>query len=119
MKTFLAVIAYALSLFGIDVGSKIRIDHIQDNGTDVLYSEVVAQPTGTRFECVRSASGQCYYTVIRRQCVSTPGTPAIDCTAQPAERFALAKGDSRHVTTLEGFRMCVSAEAEAASPDCK
>ena len=72
MKIFIAVIAYALSLFGIDVGSHIRTDRVQSNGADVLYSQVVSQPTGTRFECVRSASGQCYYTVFAQQCTTVP-----------------------------------------------
>lgn len=117
MKTFLAVIVYTLSLFGIDIGSHIRTDRVQSNGTDVLYSKVVSQPTGTRFECVRSASGQCYYTVFP-QCTTVPGAGTIDCSAQPAEHFALAKGDTRRMAALPTLRMCVSADAAVASKDC-
>lgn len=119
MKTFLAIIAYSLSLFGIDLGSQIRTDRVTSNGSDVLYSKVVTQPTGTRFECVRSASGQCYYTVFRKDCVSMPGTPAVDCIVQPVEHFALAKGDSRLVASLGTSRLCVSADAGVATPDCE
>ena len=118
MKTFLAVIAYALSLFGIDVGSHIRTDRVLSNGTDVLYSQVVSQPTGTRFECVRSASGQCHYTVFPQQCTTMPGTGTVDCTAQPAERFTLAKGETRRMAALPALRMCVSADAAVADQDC-
>jgi hypothetical protein len=119
VKTFLAVIAYTLSLFGIDVGSHIRTDRVQSNGTDVLYSEVVSQPTGTRFECVRSASGQCYYTVFPQQCTTMPGTGTTDCTAQPAEHFALARGDTRRMAALPTLHMCVSADARVANADCE
>ena len=119
MKTFLAVIAYTLSLFGIDVGSHIRTDRVQSNGADVLYSKVVSQPTGTRFECVRSASGQCYYTVFPQHCTTVPGTGTVDCTAQPAEHFALARGDTRRMAALPTLRMCVSAVAAVASADCE
>ena len=118
MKTFLAVIAYALSLFGIDVGSHVRTDRVQSNGTDVLYSEVVTRPTGTRFECVRSASGQCYYTVFPQQCKTLTGTGATDCAPQPAEHFTLARGQARQVAALSTLRMCVSAQAGGVEADC-
>lgn len=121
MDTLLAVVFYALSLFGIDIGSHTRVDRIQSNGTDVLYSKVVAQPTVTRFECLRSASGQCYYTVYAPDCAAAPAaeaTPKVkpDCAA--VDRFALARGDARQMTARPGVRMCVSAEAHAATPDC-
>ena len=111
MKTFIAVIAYALSLFGIDVGSHVRTDRVQSNGVDVLYSQVTTRPTGTHFECVRSASGQCYYTVVPQQCRTLTGTGTTDCVAQPVERFALANGQARQVAALSTVRVCVSAQA--------
>jgi len=119
VKIFIAVIAYALSLFGIDVGSHVRTDRVQRNGTDVLYSQVVTRPTGTRFECVRSASGQCYYTVFPEQCATPSGRPPADCLSRPAQRFALADGDSRRMPTRSSMRMCVSADAKVRGPGCE
>ena len=119
MKTVLAILLYTLSLFGIDVGSKMRVDRIQSNGTDILYSEVVAQPTGTRFECLRSASGHCYYTVFPKECTSATGRPPADCLSRPAERFALARGDSREVRSTPSLSMCVSADAKLRGPGCE
>ena len=119
MDTLLAVVFYALSLFGIDIGSHTRVDRIQSNGTDVLYSKVVAQPTVTRFECLRSASGQCYYTVYAADCAAAPDAASKakqDCAA--VDRFALARGDARQMTARHGLRMCVSAEPHAPAPDC-
>jgi hypothetical protein len=119
MDTLLAVVFYALSLFGIDIGSHTRVDRIQSNGTDVLYSKVIAQPTVTRFECLRSASGQCYYTVYAGDCGTAANLAANrrqDCAS--VDRFALARGDARQMTARPGLRMCVSAEAHAAAPDC-
>ena len=119
MDTLLAIVFYALSLFGIDIGSHTRIDRIRSNDTDVLYSKVVAQPTSTRFECLRSASGQCYYTVYASDCSAT-AKPARgrmrDCAS--VDRFALARGDARQMTARPGLRVCVSAEANAATPEC-
>jgi hypothetical protein len=40
------------------------------------------------------------------------------CTPRPAERFALASGESRQIPTLSAFRMCVSTEADAEIPGC-
>ena len=125
MDTLLAIVFSALSLFGIDIGSQTRIDHIRSNGTDILYSKVVARPAVTRFECVRSASGQCYYTVYPRDCMPKAAATSASasarsrhCQSRPIERVARAKGDSRQVTTLRGIGWCVSAAAGSAHADC-
>ena len=113
MKTVLAILLWTLSLFGIELGSQVHVDRIRSNDTDVLYSRVVARPTGTRFECVRSASGQCYYTVFATACTSDDAA----CDGTPIDRFALAKGASRQLVSLSPLRVCVS--ADAARPDCE
>jgi hypothetical protein len=123
MDTLLAIVFHALSLFGIDLGSHTRIDRIRTNGTDILYSKVVAQPIATRFECVRSASGQCYYTVYPRDCMPKAGAASASarsrhCQSRPIEQFALANGGSRQIATLRGIGLCVSAEAGSTSADC-
>jgi hypothetical protein len=119
VKTIIAIIAYTLSLFGIDIGSHVRIDRVQDNGADVLYSQVVSRPGSTRFQCLRSTSGQCYYTVYPQQCTTVPGTGAVECDTRPVERFALARGDSRQMAPIPALRMCVSAQAGRAGADCE
>jgi hypothetical protein len=78
MKTAIALVLYVLSLCGIDVNNETRVDRVVSNGSDVLYSRVVARPNGTRFECLRSASGQCYYTVFPEPCAKTSGRQAVD-----------------------------------------
>ena len=116
MDTLLAILFYALSLFGIDVGSHTRVDRIRSNGTDVLYSKVVAQPTITRFECLRSESGQCYYTVYTPACSKQASGRSQGCAS--VDRFALALGDARQMAARPGLRMCVSADAHAPEADC-
>src|SRR5687768_12565516 len=125
MDTLLAIVFHALSLFGIDLGSHTRVDRVRTNGSDILYSKVVARPTVTRFECVRSASGQCYYTVYPRDCMPKARAQAASasarkrhCQSRPIEQFALAKGGSRQIATLHGVGLCVSAEAGSTSSDC-
>ena len=125
MNTLIAIVCFVFSLFGVDLGSRTIVDRIHVDGADTLYSKVVAQPGITRFECVHSASGQCYYTVYPRACSSTPvpasastGLRARDCLSNPVERFALATGDSRRIPALPGSRLCVSAEARITESDC-
>ena len=123
MNTFIAIVCFVLSLFGVDIGSHTFVDRIRADGADTLYSKVVAQPDATRFECVRSASGQCYYTVFPRECTpasaSGPaGTRTEDCLSKPVLRFALANGGSRRIPALHGLRLCVSAAAGSVGPDC-
>ena len=118
MKTVIAIVMWALSLFGIELGSHVRVDHIRANGNDVLVSRVEARPAGTRFECVRSASGRCYYTVYPRACTPTPGRDAATCDGKTVERFALANGGRRQLDMLAGAHVCVRADPMLARPDC-
>ena len=113
MKTVLAIVLYTLSLFGIELGHQVRVDRIQRDGADVLWSKVVAQPTGTRFECLRSASGKCYYTVPARACAGDARTA---CRPAP-EHLVVAMGESRQVPGQRGLGLCVGADARAAA-DC-
>ena len=117
MKTVLAIILWTLSLFGIEVGSHVRVDHILAQDTDVLTGRVVARPAATRVDCVRSASGQCYYTVFADACTPMPAAHDGRCD-QPIDHFALANGQRRKLTTLANVRVCVRADATVARPDC-
>lgn len=118
VKTVFAIVAWTLSLFGIEVGSQVRVDHIRSQGTDVLVSRVVARPTGTGFECVRSASGQCYYTVFADACAPVPARKGAHCDSKPVGHFALANGGRRQLATSSPMHVCVRTDAAVARPDC-
>jgi hypothetical protein len=122
MNAFASLVYFVLSLLGVDLGSHVYVDRIRGEGADTLYSRVVEQPTATRFECVRSASGQCHYTVFAEQCTPKPaatsGSPDRHCQTMPVERFALADGGTREIPALPGFRLCVSTQARSTGSDC-
>lgn len=126
MHKLIAIVSFALSLYGCDIGGSTYVHRSSADGSDVLYSKVVARPGLARFECLRSASGQCHYTLYPRGC-ATPSAPAegakpqqeAPCIPRPVERFALASGQSRQVPALSAFRMCVSTEPEAEIPGCE
>ena len=123
MNILIAAVYSVLALFGSDLGSQTFVDRIRVDGNDVLVSKVVTQPVVTRFECVRSASGRCYYTLFPRDCASTStaaasGARANGCLSTPVEQFALADGDRRQIEALPDFRLCVSPDATIAGRDC-
>ena len=118
MKTVVAIVMWTLSLFGVELGSQVRVDRIHADGADVLVSRVEDRPTGTRIECVRSASGRCYYTVYPRACTPSPGRDAPPCDETSVERFALANGSRRQFDMLAGAHVCVRADPMRVRPDC-
>jgi hypothetical protein len=126
MNKLIAILSFALSLYGCDVGGNTTIHRSSADGSDVLYSKVVARPGLSRFECLTSASGHCYYTLYARECAPAPGSqpapggkPDRRCQPRAVERFVLASGESRQVAALSRYRMCVSTDADAAIPGCE
>lgn len=117
----LALFYFALSLFGCDIGRSTFVDRISADGVDSLYSKATVEAGFARFECLRSASGQCYYTLFPRECAKTPdanGQHDTRCLSRPVERFAVANGESRLFPGLRNFRVCVSADGKALGVDC-
>lgn len=123
MNQLIVLFYFVLSLYGFDIGGSTLVHRSHVDGADTLYSKVVAHPGLARFECLRSASGQCYYTLVPRDCGAAKrlafATPVDDCRSVPVERFAVAPGDSRQWAGLQRFHVCVSTADGAPSPtDC-
>lgn len=121
MNKLIGLFYLLLSLYGCDVGGSTFVHRVERDGVETLYSKVVAKPGLARFECVRSASGQCHYALLPRACADTPeatARPTGDCRSSPAERFAVADGGSRQIPRLRRFRVCVSTQSVATDPDC-
>jgi len=121
VNRLIAVFYFVLSLYGFDVGSTI-VHRINVDGSQALHSKVVAQPGVARFECLRSASGRCYYTLYPRECASidaAAGRASVRCPSGPVRHFAIANGDSREIAALPRFRLCVSTEDGTPGPDCE
>lgn len=118
---FLALIYFVLSLFGCDIGNSSYVTRTTVDGTDTLYSQTTTRAGVARFECLRSASGACHYTVFPRDCAPTSGPAEArsgSCASEPIERFAVARGESRQITGLTGFDLCVSAKDAPAGKAC-
>jgi len=117
---FQALLYFLLSLFGCDVGRSTFVDRIVHDGATALDSRTVVEAGVARFECLSSASGQCYYTLFPRECATAhaKGEDA-GCLAKPIQRFAVADGDTRQIAGLRDFRLCVSDEDVAAGAGCR
>lgn len=121
MNTFLAIVYFLLSLVGLDLGSSTIVDRSSRDGATTLESRAQVASGVARFECVRSASGQCHYTVFPDKCAGSRRTlawPATRCADDRVERFAVASGASHEVAGLAGFHLCVSSRDEPLSPEC-
>ena len=121
METLIAIICFALSLVGIDIGGTHFIERSNRDGVDLLYSQVDARPGMARFRCLRSASGECHYTLFPRECATAGATSATldaDCTTRPIRRFAVAAGGERELNGLPAFQPCVAPQAAVPAPDC-
>lgn len=119
MSKLIALFQFLLVLCGVDLGGTHFTDRLRSDGADTLYSQAYAQSGIARFACVTSASGQCHYTLFRKDCPPTPQASASGhCTPKPLKRFAVASGDSEQVTGLPEFDLCVSTDDASPTPDC-
>lgn len=114
-----ALLYFLLSLFGVDVGRSTFVDRVSIDGVQSLYSKATVEAGVARFECLRSASGQCYYTVFPRDCAATSTTSRNACVSEPIKRFSVANGDSRQITGLHDFRLCVSEKDGTPGTGCQ
>ena len=106
MNKLIVLCYFVLSLFGCDVGGSSFVYRTSADGRDVIYAKAHVQAGVARFECLGSESGQCHYTVYPRE-------------GAPLQRFAVAAGDSRQITGLRDFSLCVSADGGVRGPDCE
>ena len=105
MKTLLALLSFALSLFGWQFGGTHYSNRLHDGGT-VLHSEAWVGTTAARFECVESSSGRCYYRLFPID--PAPACAQGDCRTAPLQAFTVAEGEELEVTGLPEFRLDVS-----------
>ena len=114
MRNALALIYYLLAVVGCS-GGQVTDIRSEADGRDIVHGRIEWRAGVARFECLASGTGQCHFALFDPSCTD----PAAAC-GKPPERFVLARGTSREIVGLPaGFRPCVSAEGEAAQPDCK
>ncbi|MGY4515075.1 hypothetical protein [Lysobacter sp. HA18] len=105
MDKLFALLAFVASLLGWNGGRDTVVHRIVGSGADALFSRASVQDGVARFDCVRSASGACHYLVLPSGCAAEQ-----DCTTR-VRRYDVAAGESRQVTGLHSFRLCVSGAA--------
>ena len=119
MNKLMSLCYFVLSLFGLDVGGETFVHRVSADGGEVLHSRTHVQAGVAYFECMRSVSGQCHYTVYPRDCSPAMVTArAAGCGAASVRRFAIPGGGSRQLSGLHDIRLCVSADGSAPGPDC-
>jgi hypothetical protein len=114
MPKFAALLQFLLALGGCAMGGTTYTHRISNDGHDSLSSQARLQDGVARFDCEASDSGWCHYTLYANDCDT--GTV---CAQAPLRHFAVARGDSRQIAGLDGFRVCVGLDAGALGPDCQ
>ena len=122
MRNLIATLYFLLSLLGCDDGGTTYAARATVDGQDVVYGKASVRAGIVRFECVRSASGRCHYTVFPRECTAdpAPASPPRACAPLPPEHFVLKAGTRRDVVGMSpAFDLCVSHDARALTHDCR
>lgn len=113
MHNLIAAVYFLLALFGCDGGGTTIVTRSMVDGVDAIHSRIRITAGIARFECVASASGECHYTLFRRECASARSN------CMPAERFAMAAGARREVVGMPPFDACVARDDIALGEDCR
>ena len=111
-RLLLSPLLVTLSACGITATS--YSNRIASTGHDVLYSQAPMKDGVTRFECKASDSGNCHYTLYPDACAGKA-----DCALAPLQRFSVARGQTREIAGLQGFRVCVGTDDQPMGADCR
>ena len=111
-RLLLSPLLVILSACGINDTS--YSNRIANNGHDTLYSKANAKDGIARFECKASDSGNCHYTLYPDACAGKA-----DCALAPLQRFSVARGQTREIAGLQGFRVCVGTDDKPMGADCQ
>ncbi len=103
-----------LILSACGIGGTSYSTRIGDNGHDALYSKARVEDGVARFQCLKSDSGSCHYTLYPAACAGKP-----DCALAPLQRFTVARGEGRQIAGLRDFRVCVAIDQRALRADCE
>lgn len=110
----IAIALFALSLYGCGPDARTRIDRARRGDADIVHSAATVHAGRTRFECLRSASGACHYTVRRPGCASSTALRVLPRCA-PLHASTVAERAARDVDGLQRFDVCVGNDARAAT----
>ena len=113
LTKLVALLQFLLALAGCSPGGTTWTSRV-DEGRMALHSKASVQDGVARFECVRSSSGACHYTLYPDAC---DGKAA--CQLAPLQRFSVVRGESRQVAGLAGFKPCVAIDAAPMGADCR
>ena len=109
MRYLTTLLSCLMALFGCqEKATSTSITRVSEQGVDLLFSRTSVGTGSASFECVRSASGRCYYEVFEEACDA-----ARHCVRAGLQRFDVRAGQLQRQQGLPaGFQSCVSSRPE-------
>jgi hypothetical protein len=114
MSKLLALFWFVLSLVGCVGGNHTVLVRIDQNGTDLLHSQVRQTVLLTEFHCIASATGVCHYTLFDHACPAKGS-----CHLQPYRSLDVRAGQTLYDNSVTPDAIaCVSAEPDKPTENC-
>lgn len=95
------------------------VNHSSVDGEGVYSTKTWINGSTGRFECRKSASGQCHYVLFTENCGENGARPIENCETKVMRQFALKAGEMRVFNDLPpGVKHCLNHDAAPVAPGC-
>ena len=121
MRILVSLLSFVFTLLGCNPQSgTTTVSFSSVNGVGINSTKSRIGDGSARFECLKSATGNCHYLVFVETCATAKASvDEVACTTRVLEKFTLAAGSVKELHDLpEGVRHCLDHEAMPTAPDC-
>ena len=121
MRILVSLLSFVFTLLGCNPQSgTTTVTFSSVDGVGINSTKSRIGDGDARFECLKSATGNCHYLVFVETCAAAKISAAdTACTTRVLERFTLVAGKVKELHDLPaGVRHCVDHDAMPTAPDC-
>lgn len=120
MRILISLVSFLLTLVGCnEQPGTTTLTLSSVHGVGINSSKDRIDGSNARFECLKSASGQCNYVVFTRRCTQTDSVTET-CTTRVLEQFSLLAGKVREFDDLPaGATHCIDNAVKPVASACR
>lgn len=123
MRILFSLVSFLLTLVGCNEQPGTTTFTLSSvHGVGINSSKDRIDGRNARFECLKSASGQCNYVVFTRRCTQVDSADSVTdtCTTRVLEQFTLLAGKVREFDDLPaGTTHCIDNAAKPVASSCR